>query len=130
MPEAPPEAFDAAAAAGGIWWPFVVMIAGALATYLWRALGVALSGRIDPSGEIFEWAACIAYALLAGLIARMILLPVGPLAEIGDIERIAAALAALAVYFFAGRRIPLGVGVGIGLLALLAWAGTQGFLLI
>ena len=30
-------------------WIIVVLIAGAAATYVWRALGVALSGRIDPT---------------------------------------------------------------------------------
>ena len=30
-------------------WLIVVLIAGAAATYVWRVLGVALSGRIDPS---------------------------------------------------------------------------------
>jgi len=104
-----------------VWWPFVVMVAGALATYVWRALGVALSGRIDPRGAAFEWIACVAYALLAGLIARMILLPTGPVAETALGLRIAAAAGAFVVFFATRRNMLAGVGAGVGLLMLLSW---------
>src|SRR3546814_17880920 len=62
-------------------WPYVVMLAGAAITYFWRALGVALAGRLRPDGRLFDWVGCIAYALLADLISRMIVLPIGPLSE-------------------------------------------------
>lgn len=105
----------------GIWWPYVVLLVGAAATYFWRGLGVALSGRIDPDGPVFEWIACVAYALLAGLIARMIVLPTGPLAGTPLTDRIAAAVIALAIYFLTRRNILAGVGVGVGALVLLTW---------
>ncbi len=111
-----------------LWWPFALMVAGALATYVWRALGVALSGRIDPNGEVFEWIACVAYALLAGLIARMILLPTGPLAETTGLDRVAAAGLAFAVFFLTRRNMLLGVGSGVGLLAASSWARGAGLL--
>ena len=103
-------------------WPYVAMLAGALATYAWRALGVALSGRIDPRGAVFEWVACVAYALLAGLIARMIVLPVGPLATSPLGARLAAAAIALAIFFALRRNVGLGVAAGAGALVLLTWA--------
>ncbi len=106
------------------WWPFAVILAGAAATYLWRGLGVALSGRIDPDGRVFEWAACIAYALVAALVARMILLPTGPLAETPLADRLGATLLALAVYFLAGRSMLWGVAAGAGALALVTWSHT------
>src|SRR3546814_9582946 len=49
---------------GGAWWPYILVIVGGLATYFWRALGVALSGRIDADSRLFEWVACVAYAML------------------------------------------------------------------
>ena len=103
------------------WWPFAVILVGAAATYVWRGLGVALSGRIDPDGRVFEWAACIAYALVAALVARMIVLPTGPLAETPLGDRLGATALSLAVYFLAGRNMLWGVGAGAGALALLAW---------
>jgi len=96
----------------GLWWPFVVMIAGAAATYVWRALGVALSGRIDPEGPVFDWIACIAYALLAGLIARMILQPSGLLAEVALGQRVVAAAIAVAAFWLLRRSVMLGVAAG------------------
>ncbi len=104
-----------------IWWPFAVILVGAAATYVWRGLGVALSGRIDPDGRAFEWAACIAYALVAALVARMIVLPTGPLAETPLADRLGATVLSLAVYFLAGRNMLWSVGSGAGALTLVTW---------
>ena len=48
-------------------------------TYIWRASGVAIAARIDPNGRIFEWIGCVAYAMLAGLMTRVLVFPVGVL---------------------------------------------------
>ena len=103
------------------WWPFAVILVGAAATYIWRGLGVALSGRIDPDGRAFAWAACIAYALVAALVARMIVLPTGPLAETPLADRLGATVLALAVYFLVGRNMLWSVGAGVGALTLATW---------
>ncbi len=103
-------------------WPYVLMTVGALATYFWRGLGVALSGRVDAGSRLFEWVACVAYALLAGLIARMIILPSGPLAEAASGDRIAAAAIALTIFFLTRRNIGLGVAAGAGALVLMTWS--------
>ena len=105
--------------AGGALWPYVLVIVGGLATYFWRALGVALSGRVDAGSRLFEWVACVAYALLAGLIARMIILPNGPLAETANADRIGAAVVALAIFFLTRHNIGLGVAAGAGALVLM-----------
>lgn len=102
-------------------WALTLMVVGGLVTYFWRALGVALSGRIDAGSRLFEWVACVAYALLAGLIARMILLPNGPLAAAASPDRIAAAVIALAIFFLTRRNIGLGVAAGAGALVLMTW---------
>jgi branched-subunit amino acid transport protein len=107
--------------AQGAWWAYVLVVVGGLATYFWRALGVALSGRIDADSRLFEWVACVAYAMLAGLIARMILLPNGPLAETASADRIAGAIIALAIFFLTRRNIGLGVAAGAGALVLITW---------
>ena len=104
-------------------WLIVVLIAGAAATYVWRALGVALSGRIDPAGPVFEWVGCVAYALLAGLIARMIVLPIGPLAATSLADRLASAVVALAIFFALRRNLLLGVAAGVAALVALSWDG-------
>lgn len=107
--------------ASEFWLPIGVMLVGAAATYAWRGLGVALSGRLDTNSPLFVWVSCVAYALLAALIARMIVLPFGLLAETATLDRILAALLALAVFFAARRNILLGALAGSGSLMLLVW---------
>ena len=101
--------------------PYLVILAGAVATYLWRAVGVVLAGRIAPTGAAIEWVTCVAYALLAGLIARMIILPIGPLAESSLLARGLATALALGVFFLARRNVLLGVAAGSGGLAAWSW---------
>lgn len=106
----------------GIW---AALAGGAIVTYAARGLGVALSGRIDPRGAVFRWVGCVAYALLAGLVARMILLPVGPL-QVTDLGvRLLAAVVALAAYWLAGRSVVMGVTAGTITLIGLAQSGLS-----
>jgi len=101
----------------------LALAVGALVTYAWRGLGVLLSGKIDPDGPLFAWTACVAYALLAALIARMIVLPRGELAGTADLDRLLAAGLALVCFFWLTRRnMLLSVAAGSGTLVLLTWA--------
>ena len=101
--------------------PLLAIAGAALATYLWRALGVALSGRLTLDQPVFKWVSCVTYAMLAGLIARLIILPGGALAETQDVDRIAAAVIALAVFYLTRRNLGLGVAAGAGALVLITW---------
>ena len=103
-----------------IWWA----IAGsALVTYLPRGLGVFFSGRLDTDGPLFRWVSAVAYALLAALIARLIVVPLGPLQATSLPDRLAGAALALIVYLLSGRNLMLGVAAGGVSLALLKIAG-------
>ncbi len=102
---------------GQVW---TLLVLAAAATYASRLLGVVLAGRIAASGPLLEWVACVAYALLAGLVSRMLLMPIGPLTVTEWPERVVAVVAALAVFFVTRRNVLLGVLAGTGLLALLA----------
>jgi branched-subunit amino acid transport protein len=102
-------------------WPWAVVLLSAVVTYAWRWVGVALSGRIDPNGAAIRWVGAVAYALLAGLIARMIVLPQGPLQETAMTDRVAAAAIALVIFLAARRNLVLGVAAGAGVLVLLTF---------
>lgn len=91
---------------------YAAILVSALGTYLWRAIGVGVAGRLNVDSAWIAWITCVAYALLAGLIARMLLMPSGPLAETPLIARIAAAAMAAAVFFGLGRRLLLAVTAG------------------
>ena len=102
---------------------WTALIAASAATYFWRWLGVRLSGNLDLDGPLFEWVSCVAYAVLAGLVARMILLPAGPLQDAALWVRLTATAAALAVFFLARQRLLLGVSAGALTLILLHGTG-------
>lgn len=74
-----------------------------LGTFVWRAAGAAVAAHIDPEGAAFQWLSCVAYAMLAGLIARILLAPIGILATTPTTDR-AIAMAAGFVLFVVLRR--------------------------
>ncbi len=82
-------------------------------SFLWRAIGVAVSGRIDPEGDVFLWVRCVAYAMLAGLVSRMVFMPVGSLAESESWIRFAAVGIGLAIFFALKRNLLIGILAGI-----------------
>jgi branched-subunit amino acid transport protein len=70
-------------------WGLWLALAGAcLGTYVCRAIGVMLSGRINQDSEIFRWLAAITYAMVATLTVRLILFPVGMMASVPSWIRI------------------------------------------
>jgi branched-subunit amino acid transport protein len=95
-------------------------------TYLWRGVGVLLSGRISVNGEVFKWIACVAYAMVAGLVSRIVIMPTGMLAtDTALAERLIACGIALAAYYLSRRNILIGVGAGVAaIVAIATWAGA------
>ena len=66
----------------------LVILVTSFATYLSRFLGVVSSEKIKETSKIFKWFNCIAYSVLAALIARMVVFPAGELAESGIFIRL------------------------------------------
>jgi branched-subunit amino acid transport protein len=103
---------------------WLIVLACAAATFVWRALGVMVARRIDANGAFFQWITCVSYAMVAGLIFRMIILPESDLAGVSLPIRIAAVAIAFAAYFLFKRRLVAGVlAGGLSLSALVAWLG-------
>ena len=98
---------------------WILVVLSGLATYVWRALGVAIAGRVNPHSEAFRLFTCVAYAMLAGLIARMIVLPAGVLAETPLSYRLIALGAAIAVFFAFRRNLALGAATGVAVFGML-----------
>lgn len=100
----------------GLW----LLLGGAfLVTYVWRATGVALGARVNLQSGFFRWISAVAYAMLAGLIARMLVLPLGALAETPTIDRLGAAGIGFLAYFFTRQNVLLGVLAGTAALVAL-----------
>jgi len=108
--------------------PWVVLVLCIAGTFVWRALGVAVASRIDISGALFQWFNCVAYAMLAGLITRVILIPSGTLAQTPDVDRITAMGIGLCVFFMARRNIFAGTGTAFLVFLCLTTARQFGIL--
>lgn len=92
------------------WWPFVmILVAGWLATDVWRWLGVFAGGRLREDGELLIWVRCVATALVAGVISKLILFPQGILAETPLALRLAAAGFGFAAFLLSRQRVIVGV---------------------
>jgi hypothetical protein len=92
------------------WWPYLfIVVAGWLATDVWRWIGVLAGNRLKEDSEALIWVKAVATALVAGVIGKLIIFPDGALAEAPMILRIAAALAGWIAFLLARQRIYVGV---------------------
>lgn len=101
---------------------WLILLGCAAATFVWRGAGVLLVRRIDAGGAIFKWVTCVSYAMLAGLIFRMLILPERELAGVPLWVRCTAIAIAFGAYFMAGQRLVAGVlagGVSLSILQVL-----------
>ena len=106
---------------------WLIVLACGAATFIWRALGVLVTRRIDPNGAFFRWITCVSYAMVAGLIFRMIVMPESELANVSLALRMAAVAIAFGAYFLFGKRLVAGVlAGGLSLSALAAFVQQAG----
>ena len=54
---------------------FLVILAGAAATYVWRGMGVFAARALDPDGQLLKWLGCVATAIVAALCVKLALSP-------------------------------------------------------
>ena len=79
-------------------WGLWAALAGAtLGTYFCRAIGVLLAKKINQDSEIFRWLAAVTYAMVAALVVRMILMPIGLLDTVPIWVRILICILSLGV---------------------------------
>ena len=83
----------------------VVILVTSFATYLSRFLGVISSEKIKETSKIFKWFNCIAYSVLAALIARMVVFPAGELAESGILIRLFVIAASVVMFLFTKKNL-------------------------
>jgi len=82
----------------------LLVVACGVGTYLWRGLGVAVSAKLSTDSELFAWVGCVAFAMLAGLVSRIVLIPSGALENTALWQRLAATAVALVVYFVVTKK--------------------------
>lgn len=96
----------------------LVAIAG---TYSWRFAGVLVAGRIEEGSPFFVWVSCVAYAIAAGLMMKLLIFPSGALAESTLTDRMIAFALAIIVFFAAKRRLIPALATGVVFFFVLLW---------
>ncbi len=83
---------------------WLALIGASIGTYLCRAVGVMMAGRLNPESEIFRWLSAVTYAMVASLSVRLVILPVGPLATVPWWVRVGVCLLSVAVMMSRPQR--------------------------
>ncbi|WP_112830152.1 AzlD domain-containing protein [Rhizobium cremeum] len=103
----------------GDWWPYVViLVAGWLATDIWRWLGVVAGNRLAEGSEALLWVRAVATALVMAVTSKLIVFPTGSLEHTPLWMRLGAAGIGFLAFLLAGERVVVGVVVSLALLAL------------
>jgi len=97
----------------------LVILVTSFATYLSRFLGVVSSEKIKETSKIFKWFNCIAYSILAALIARMGVFPAGELAESSIFIRLFVVTLCVLMFLFTKKNLVYPTVLSAILLALL-----------
>lgn len=100
-------------------WPYAMLLmVGFLPNEIWRWLGIVLARGLDENAAIVVWVRAVATAVLAGVIARIILIPPGALASVPLWVRVAAMAAGFAGFLIVRRSALVGIGTGEAVLIL------------
>ena len=83
----------------------LVILVTSFATYLSRFLGVVSSEKINVTSKIFRWFNCIAYSILAALIARIVIFPAGVLEEAELWVRLIVITISIIVFFITKKNL-------------------------
>jgi|TARA_B110000438_G_C15611900_1_gene562575 branched-subunit amino acid transport protein len=76
-----------------------------LATYISRFLGVVTSKKVKENSKIFKWFNCLAYSTLSALLARLIIFPVGALAEVDYLIRFIVVFICLIIFLASKKNL-------------------------
>ena len=94
-------------------WPYLALIlCGFLPNDFWRMLGVVVGHGISERSELLIWVRAVAIALLAGVIAKIVVVPPTALATIPIAIRLTAIACGFGAFLAARQSVFVGVLVG------------------
>ena len=82
----------------------LAIIATSLATYISRFFGVMTSKKIKETSRIFKWFNCLAYSTLSALLARIVIFPAGPLADVDYSIRLIVVFICLLIFLISKKN--------------------------
>ena len=93
--------------------PLFLLMFALMGTFLLRAVGVIGAGHMEQDTPLFRWIGCVAFAIAAGIMAKILFIPSGVLADEPLISRLGGAAVGVLIFFGFGRRILWGLGGGL-----------------
>lgn len=100
------------------YWSYVViLVAGWLATDIWRWLGVLAGNRLREGSEALNWVKAVATSLVMAVTAKLVVFPTGSLEATPLWLRMLAACVGFVAFLALGQRVLVGVVVSLSILA-------------
>jgi Branched-chain amino acid transport protein (AzlD) len=94
-------------------WPYaVVAMCGFLPTEIWRVLGVVLGKGFAEDSEAIIFIRMIATGLVAAVVAKLLLSPIGALAHVPVSVRVGAVLVGIVATLASKRSVLIGLLAG------------------
>ena len=84
--------------------PMTLLVACLAGTFVLRSIGVIGAEKLERNSALFRWVGCVAFAIAAGLMAKIILVPKGILAETSLFARLLGVGVGGIVFFTFGRN--------------------------
>ncbi len=91
---------------------WVVVAAGAFATFMWRFAGIAIARYVNPDSLLMVWVNAAAHAMVAGVMTIILVYPVGSLASTELSYRLLSFAIALTVMILF-RKLALAIAAGM-----------------
>ena len=91
---------------------WLVIGAGAFATFMWRFAGIVIAKHINPDSLLMVWVNAAAHAMVASVMSIILVYPVGSLATTEMEYRVGSFAVALIVMLIF-RNLALAMAVGI-----------------
>ncbi len=108
-------------------WPYaVIVLCGFLPTEVWRVLGVLLGRGFDEQSEAVIFVRMVATGLVAAVVAKLLLSPIGALGVVPVGVRVGAVVCGIAIMLGARRSILAGLLAGEIVLVAAAWMVGRG----
>jgi hypothetical protein len=96
----------------------VLVVVGFLPNEIWRLLGVVLGHGIDENSELIVWVRAVAIAVLAAVIAKIVLVSPGALADVPLVVRLGALGSGFVAFLAIRQSVFAGILVGEAVLML------------
>ena len=82
----------------------LAILVTSIATFISRFFGVITSKKIKETSRIFKWFNCLAYSTLSALLARLVIFPVGALAEVDYLLRFIVVFICLIIFLISKKN--------------------------